>query len=147
MNDLAIGMAQTLGAGEAAAQARILVADDESDIRRLTVFTLKRRGSAIIEAAAGDVALDLIRTERPDLVVLDVMMLGLSGLRVAEAMRADPAAAEIPVVMLSAKGQTSEVEAGLSSGAQCYLVKPFSPRELADRVTAILAQRAGRRSP
>lgn len=130
--------------------ARIVVADDEADIRRLTSFTLQRRGYAILEASAGDAALELIRRERPDLAVLDVMMPGLSGIEVAEAMAADPATAAIPIVMLSAKGQASEVQAGLASGARVYLVKPFSPRELAERVAATLATRvavAGSGSP
>lgn len=117
---------------------RVVVADDEEDIRRLTVFTLRRRGITILEADAGDVALEMIRRELPDLVVLDVMMPGLSGLKVAEAMLQDPATARIPIIMLSAKGQSAEVDAGLASGATCYLVKPFSPRELADRVIAML---------
>ena len=130
--------------------ARIVVADDEADIRRLTTFTLQRRGYTILEASAGDAALELIRRERPDLAVLDVMMPGLSGIEVAAAMAADPATASIPVVMLSAKGQASEVQAGLASGAHVYLVKPFSPRELGERVAAILAARvptAGRGAP
>jgi DNA-binding response OmpR family regulator len=137
MTDLDV--ARATSTSPPAGAARILVADDEADIRRLTVFTLSRRGYTILEADAGDVALALIQQEHPDLVVLDVMMPGLDGLRVAEAMRADPATRAIPIVMLSAKGQNAEIEAGIASGAECYLVKPFSPRELAERVAAILA--------
>lgn len=118
--------------------SRIVVADDEADIRRLIVFTLKKRGYTVLEAAAGDAALDLIRQETPDLAVLDVMMPGLSGHEVAAAVRADPATGHIPIVMLSAKGQASEIEAGLASGATAYLVKPFVPQELANRVADIL---------
>ncbi|HEX2173724.1 MAG TPA: response regulator [Dehalococcoidia bacterium] len=119
--------------------ARIVVADDEADIRRLIVFTLKRRGYQVLEASAGDAALDLIRRERPDLAVLDVMMPGLTGLEVAGALGADPATRSIPIVMLSAKGQSVEIEAGLASGARAYLVKPFAPQDLAARVAEILA--------
>jgi DNA-binding response OmpR family regulator len=135
-------MSEYLQDGNEFARLRVLVADDEEDIRRLTVFTLKRRGFTVLEAAAGDTALELIRRELPDLVVLDVMMPGLDGLQVAGAMRGDPTTAAIPIIMLSAKGQVPEIEAGIASGAVVYLVKPFSPRELADRVTQTLAERS-----
>ena len=118
--------------------ARIVVADDEADIRRLIVFTLRRRGYTVLETAAGDSALYLIREELPDLAVLDVMMPGMSGIEVAQALAADPATSNIPVIMLSAKGQATEVAAGLSSGARVYMVKPFVPQELAAQVGAIL---------
>ncbi|MGH2352890.1 MAG: response regulator transcription factor [Chloroflexota bacterium] len=119
--------------------ARIVVADDEADIRRLIVFTLRRRGYTVLEASAGDAALELVRQERPDLVVLDVMMPGMSGLEAAQALSGDPATAGIPVIILSAKGQAAEVEAGLTSGARAYLVKPFAPQDLASRVAGVLA--------
>lgn len=118
--------------------ARIVVADDEADIRRLIVFTLKRRGYTIFEATTGDSALDLIRAEHPDLAVLDVMMPGLSGIEVAQTLAADPATSSIPVIILSARGQAAEVAAGLSSGARVYMVKPFVPQELAAQVEAML---------
>lgn len=120
---------------------RIVVADDEADIRRLIVFTLERRGYSILEAAAGDAALDLIRRESPDVAVLDVMMPGLSGIEVAEALSSDPTTAAIPIVLLSAKGQVAEVQEGLRSGARIYLIKPFTPQELAERVAEVLAER------
>ncbi len=123
--------------------ARIVVADDEADIRRLIVFILKRRGYTVLEANAGDVALELVRRERPDLVALDVMMPGLTGLEVAQALNDDPSTADIPIIILSAKGQGTEVEAGIKAGACTYLVKPFAPQELADRVAEILATRGG----
>jgi DNA-binding response OmpR family regulator len=119
--------------------ARIVVADDEADIRGLVAFTLRRRGHTVLEASAGDTALELIKTELPDLVVLDVMMPGMSGIEVAQALAADPATRAIPVVLLSAKGQATEVAAGLGSGAAAYLVKPFAPRELGERVAALLS--------
>jgi two-component system response regulator MtrA len=119
--------------------ARVIVADDEADIRQLVAFTLRRRGHVVIEATDGDAALALISTEHPDLAVLDVMMPGLSGLEVARAASADPATAAIPIILLSAKGQVTEVDEGLASGARAYLVKPFSPRGLADKVADLLA--------
>ena len=118
--------------------ARIVVADDEQDIRRLVSFTLRRRGYEVLEANAGDVALDLVRQERPQLAVLDVMMPGLTGTEVARALTDDPATAAIPIILLSAKGQATEVEAGLQSGARAYLVRPFSPGVLAAQVAELL---------
>ncbi len=122
---------------------RIVVADDEADIRRLIVFTLRRRGYEVIEADSGDMALDTIRDQLPELVLLDVMMPGMSGLEVAHALKDDPDTSHIPIIMLSAKGQAAEVEAGLASGAATYLVKPFSPQDLAARVAEVLGVSAG----
>jgi len=118
---------------------RIVVADDEADIRRLITFTLRRRGYEVHEAADGDEALDLIREVHPDLAVLDVMMPGRSGLEVAQSLTASSETAGIPVVILSAKGQMTEVEAGITSGARAYLVKPFVPTELAAEIEKILS--------
>ena len=118
--------------------ARIVVADDEADIRRLIVFTLKRRGYEILEANAGDEALELIRRELPDLAVLDVMMPGLTGPEVIQSLVADPATASIVTILLSAKGQATEIESGLRSGASAYLVKPFAPAQLASRIADLL---------
>lgn len=120
-------------------QERIVVADDDADIRRLVTFVLRRRGYTVVEAADGDEALAAIRRERPDLAVLDVMMPGLTGPEVARAVAADPTLSATPVILLSAKGQASEVAAGLASGAREYLIKPFAPRELAMRIEDLLA--------
>ncbi|SRR5712692_378852 len=118
---------------------RVLVADDEADIRRLVAFTLRRRGYEVIEASTGDHALELIRGQRPDVAVLDVMMPGLSGLEVCRELLADPATAALPVVLLSAKGQAAEIEEGLSAGARAYLVKPFNPADLARKIAQLLS--------
>lgn len=117
----------------------IVVADDESDIRRLVAISLRRRGHEVIEAARGDQALSLIRESRPDLAVLDVMMPGMTGLEVAQALSADEALAGTPVVLLSAKGQAAEVQQGLQSGAAAYVTKPFAPGDLARRVEELLS--------
>jgi DNA-binding response OmpR family regulator len=121
----------------------IVVADDDDDIRGLIVFALERRGYRVHEAASGDVALELVRNVRPDLVVLDVMMPGLTGLEVARRLAADPATAGLPILILSAQGQAAEVDAGLGSGAWAYMIKPFQPRELGERVNALLAAARG----
>lgn len=124
--------------------ARIVVIDDEADIRRLISFTLSRRGHEVIEAGAGDVGLALVRQERPDLVILDVRLPGMDGLTVARSLASDPETAAIPILIASGMGQAGEIAAGLSSGARGYLLKPFSPRELADRVAELLSpERAG----
>lgn len=120
---------------------RIVIAEDEKDIRRLIRFTLQRRGYDVLEATDGEEALALIQMERPPLAILDVMMPGMTGLDVARSVMADPETAGTRVILLSAKGQTSEIEKGLVTGAAAYLVKPFAPRELAARVAEILAQR------
>lgn len=117
---------------------RIVVADDDDDIRGLIVFTLERRGYDVIEARNGGEALALVREHAPALVVLDVMMPELTGPEVATAIRRSDANADVPIVMLSAKGQTYEIDEGLASGADRYLVKPFAPRELADVVATLL---------
>ncbi len=116
----------------------ILIADDEPNIRQLVAFTLRRRGYSILEAEDGTTALDLIRAGSPDLAVLDVMMPGMTGIAVVQEMMGDAVMAEIPVILLSAKGQGVEIEEGLASGARLYLVKPFSPRELAERIAEVL---------
>jgi DNA-binding response OmpR family regulator len=118
--------------------ARIVVADDEADIRRLIVFALRRRGYTVMEATAGDSALALIRAERPQLAILDVMMPGMSGLAVAETLGASPSTASIPILMLSARGQEAEIAEGLRAGAGAYLVKPFAPAALIAQVAALL---------
>ncbi len=119
---------------------RIVVADDEDDIRRLVAFTLRHRGYTVLEAVDGLQALQIIRAEQPDLAVLDVMMPHMSGLDVVREMASNVATASIPVLIVSAKGQSNDIEAGLATGATSYLTKPFSPRVLAERVATILGQ-------
>ena len=123
--------------------ARIVAADDEADIRRLIAFTLRRRGFMVLEASTGDEALELIRDEHPDVAVLDVLMPGLSGIQVAEALTNDPETASIPVILLSALGQVADIKAGLQSGARLYLTKPFAPPDLVASVNSILGTSEG----
>jgi diguanylate cyclase len=119
---------------------KLVIVDDEADIRRLIVFLL--RSYELHEASNGKQALELIREGRPDLVLLDVMMPEMSGLEVLEAMRADVLTASIPVILLSAKGQSAEIEQGLSSGATQYLVKPFESQSLRASVAEVLQEHA-----
>lgn len=116
----------------------ILIADDEDSLRLLIRTTLEAPETVLLEASDGVAALDLARSARPDLIVLDWMMPGKSGLEVAQEVRADPATAGIPILMLTAMGQEKDRQQGLAAGVQAYLVKPFSPLELLDRVQEVL---------
>ncbi|HEY6540061.1 MAG TPA: response regulator [Ktedonobacteraceae bacterium] len=117
---------------------KLVIADDEVDIRRLIVFLL--RSYDLYEAQNGRLALELIREVRPDLVLLDVMMPEMTGLEVLDAMRENPLTASIPVILLSAKGQAAEIEQGLQSGATRYLVKPFESQALRACVEDVLRE-------
>jgi len=120
--------------------ARILVADDDVDIRELVEFKLSTMGHEIVAVGDGAAAIEACRAEKPDLAVLDVMMPGVSGLDAIREIRADPTLSDLPVILLTARAQESDVETGFDSGADDYITKPFSPRELAARVEALLAK-------
>ena len=122
--------------------ARILVADDDVDIRELVEFKLSTLGHEITAVSDGQAAIEACQAQRPDLAVLDVMMPGVSGLDAIRAIRADPNLADLPVILLTARAQESDVETGFDSGADDYITKPFSPRELASRVQALLSRSA-----
>lgn len=119
---------------------RVLVADDDRDIRELVEFKLAAAGFAVEAVEDGATALTRALDEPPALAVLDVMMPGLSGLDVAREMRADPRTARVPIILLTARAQEADVEAGFVAGVDDYVVKPFSPRELLSRVQAVLAR-------
>jgi two-component system alkaline phosphatase synthesis response regulator PhoP len=118
---------------------KVLIADDEPNIVISLEFLMKREGWQVVVARDGNEALEAARRERPDLVLLDVMMPGRSGYEVCQALRADEALAGIKVLMLTAKGRDTDVAQGLGVGADAYMAKPFSTRELADRVRELLA--------
>jgi DNA-binding response OmpR family regulator len=115
--------------------AKILVVDDEPNIREVVALYLRREGHSVIPAADGEEALRLYRQTEPDLVVLDLMLPKVSGLEVCRRIQADE---RVPVVMLTARGEEEDRIVGLGIGADDYVVKPFSPRELAARVEAVL---------
>lgn len=127
-------------------QHTILTIEDQPDIRRLIRMTLEFKGYRVIEAGDGTEGLAMARSESPDLVLLDVMMAGMNGLAVASRMKADPGLAGIPVVMLSALGLPGDVSAGMATGVQGYLVKPFSPRVLLALVERLLVEAQTRTS-
>jgi DNA-binding response OmpR family regulator len=115
--------------------AKILVVDDEPNIREVVSLYLRRHGHDVVSATDGEEALEVFRKSEPDLVVLDLMLPKVSGLEVCRRIRADR---RVPLIMLTARGEEEERIVGLSLGADDYVVKPFSPRELAARVSAVL---------
>jgi DNA-binding response OmpR family regulator len=120
--------------------ARILIAEDEPDIRELVAFTLRFAGHEVTATANGEEALQQASQLIPDIIIMDVRMPKMTGYDACRAMKADKTLKDIPVVFLSAKGQDSEIQTGLDVGAEEYLLKPFAPDQLAERVKAILAK-------
>jgi len=116
----------------------VLVADDEPDVLNLVAMNLQRAGFDILKAADGEQALRMARDEEPDLVILDLMMPALSGLEVAKLLKQSPSTARIPVLMLTAKSDEVDRIVGFELGADDYVTKPFSPRELVLRVQSVL---------
>jgi two-component system phosphate regulon response regulator PhoB len=120
------------------AKERILVVDDEEDIRELVEYNLTREGYKVIGAHSGEKALQIARAEPIDLIVLDLMLPVMDGLEVAKRLKKDSNTDRIPIVMLTAKGEESDVVAGLELGADDYIAKPFSPRILIARIRAVM---------
>ena len=117
---------------------KVLIADDEQNIVISLDFLLRREGFDVLVAADGEEALAKARSERPDLVLLDVMMPKMNGFDVCQALRADPELASMRVLMLTAKGRDTEVTKGLGLGADAYMTKPFSTKELVAQVRSLL---------
>ena len=120
--------------------AKILIAEDERDIRDLIQFTLTFAGHEVVTSINGEEALQAAALEQPDLILMDVRMPRMTGYEACRAIKANPNLKDIPVVFLSAKGQESEIQTGLEVGAEEYLLKPFAPDQLTDRVKAILSK-------
>ena len=120
--------------------AKILIAEDERDIRDLIAFTLRFAGYEVFVANNGEEAVQLAPQVNPDLVLMDVRMPRMTGYEACRMLKANPALKDIPVVFLSAKGQESEIQQGLEAGAEEYLLKPFAPDQLTNRVKAILGK-------
>jgi DNA-binding response OmpR family regulator len=118
---------------------KILIVDDEPNIVVSLEFLMKKEGFEVAVASDGDEALARVASFSPDLVLLDVMMPKKSGFEVCEALRADPAQSGLKIVMLTAKGRDTEVAKGLALGADAYVTKPFSTKDLVARVKEILA--------
>ncbi len=119
---------------------KILIAEDERDIRDLIAFTLRFAGYEVLTANNGDEAVQMTKKELPDLVLTDVRMPKMTGYEACRLIKADPVTQHIPVVFLSAKGQDAEVQTGLDSGGDEYLLKPFAPDQLTRKVAEILSR-------
>jgi len=125
--------------------SRVLVVDDEEDVRNLVAFNLRAAGMEVLFAEDGAEAVSRIRHERPDLVVLDLMLPEIDGLSVCEMIRKLPESSDTPVIMLTAWVTERARLVGLQAGANDYVTKPFSPRELVARIQSLLAETALRR--
>jgi two-component system phosphate regulon response regulator PhoB len=123
------------------AKEKILVVDDEEDILELLTFNLEREGYGVSATQSGEKAIKLAQTQTPDLIVLDLMLPGIDGLEVARILKNDSKARDIPIVMLTAKGEEADIVTGLELGADDYITKPFSPRVLLARVRAVLRRK------
>ena len=119
---------------------KVLIADDEQNIVISLEFLMKREGFEVLVANDGEEAIQRIRADQPDLVLLDVMMPKKSGFEVCQEVKADPALGAVRILMLTAKGRDTEVAKGLALGADAYMTKPFSTRELVDKVRSLLEQ-------
>ncbi len=117
---------------------KILVVDDEQDLVKLVHYHLEKEGYKVLSAFNGEDALFLIRKERPELIVLDLMLPGIDGLEICKKLKADQAFAHIAIIMLTAKGEEADIIMGLKLGADDYMTKPFSPKELVARIQAVL---------
>ncbi|MFO8064565.1 MAG: response regulator [Spirochaetota bacterium] len=121
----------------------ILVVDDERDILELVAYNLEKEGFHVITVETGTAALDQVRSAVPDLVVLDLMLPDVDGLAVCKQLKAERSTASVPILMLTAKSEDTDVVAGLELGADDYLTKPFSPRVLTARIRAVLRRYSG----
>jgi phosphate regulon transcriptional regulator PhoB len=126
--------------------SRVLIVDDEPDIRDLLAWHLERDGYRVSRAADGAQALREIAAQAPDLILLDLMLPGVGGLELCRRLRGDPATAGLPVIMLTARGDEVDRVVGLEVGADDYVVKPFSPKEVLARVRAVLRRAGGQRT-
>jgi len=120
------------------ASQSILVVEDEPDIRKLVQYNLAQERFTVLEAEDGEQALKILQREKPNLIILDLMLPGLSGLELCKLLRERPQTAQLPILMLTAKAGEADKVLGLEIGADDYLTKPFSPREMIARVRAIL---------
>lgn len=120
------------------AKSKVLVIEDEPDILEVIQYNIEREGHKVIACRDGEQGLSRIRTDDPDLVILDLMLPGMDGSEVCRQVKTDPVTRGIPIIMVTAKGEESDVVLGLGLGADDYITKPFSPRELVARVNVAL---------
>jgi two-component system phosphate regulon response regulator PhoB len=125
----------------ATAKTQILIIEDEEDIRELVRYNLERENFAVIEAESGEAGLKSVSQKKPDLILLDLMLPGKDGLQICRELKRSDATRDIPVVMMTAKGEESDIVTGLELGAEDYVVKPFSPKVMVARVKAVLRRK------
>ncbi len=126
---------------------KILIVEDEKDIVKMLNYNLKKEGFRTIDAFDGEDAVDLALKERPDLILLDLMLPGIDGLEVCRQLKKEPKSASIPIIMLTAKTQETDKVVGLELGADDYVSKPFSPKELIARIRAVLRRGKEKETP
>lgn len=117
---------------------KVVVIEDEADILEVIEYNLSREGFAVISCRDGEEGLRVVQSEVPGMVLLDLMLPGIDGIEICRTLRSDPVTKRIPIIMVTAKGEESEIVLGLGVGADDYVVKPFSPKELVARVKAVL---------
>ncbi len=122
------------------AKGKVLVVDDEVYIVHILDFSLRMEGYEVVTALDGEQALEKVKSERPDLIVLDIMMPKLDGYDTCKRLKASQDTRDIPVILLSAKGRNVDQRMGFEAGADDYITKPFSPRKLVEKINSILAQ-------
>lgn len=125
----------------ATAKTQILIIEDEEDIRELVRYNLERENFAVIEAESGEAGLKSVAQKKPDLILLDLMLPGKDGLQICRELKRSEVTRDIPVVMMTAKGEESDIVTGLELGAEDYVVKPFSPKVMVARVKAVLRRK------
>jgi two-component system alkaline phosphatase synthesis response regulator PhoP len=121
-------------------KGKVLVVDDEIYIVHILDFSLGMEGYEVVTALDGEAALEKLKSDQPDLIVLDIMMPKLDGYEVCKAIKGNPDTAHIPVILLSAKGRNVDQKMGFDVGADDYITKPFSPRKLVERINQLLGQ-------
>jgi phosphate regulon transcriptional regulator PhoB len=131
----------------AVAKKKILIVDDEKDIVELIAYNLEQEGFTVLRAYDGQAAWEAVRTEKPSLAVLDLMLPGISGLEICKLIRRNSETESLPVIMLTAKSDQVDKILGLELGADDYMTKPFSVRELVARIRAVLRRSEGKKDP
>jgi len=116
----------------------ILIIEDDKDILELVKYNLNKEGYNVLTALSGEEGLELLKTKRPDLIILDIMLPGIDGFGVCRLLKGEPKTAHIPIIMLTARGEESDIVTGLELGANDYITKPFSPKVLIARMRVIL---------
>ncbi len=129
------------------AKESILIVDDEENILELLEYNLTRNGYVVTAVSTGEAAVESARRQRPDLIVLDLMLPGIDGIDVCKMLKNDPKTQQIPIVMLTARGEEADVVTGLELGADDYVTKPFSPRVLLARIKAVLRRKLEAEQP